>query len=130
MFFCVIFGFLVIFEWIVALAKLVCIIFVGLIIIDVRKKIIMKVDELLYWVFYFEYFFIEEGVFFFENVFIVEFMYVVYKLCKQYVLYNKVIWIIDCNLNIINVCIVNCKFCNFYWCFGYEEFYMISIEEY
>lgn len=73
---------------------------------------------------------VEEGVFLLENVSIVEFMYVVYWLCKYYVLEDVVIWIIDCNFNIINVCIVNCKFCNFYWCFGYDELYIMIIEEY
>jgi cyclic dehypoxanthinyl futalosine synthase len=43
---------------------------------------------------------------------------------------NKVTWIIDRNLNTTNVCIANCKFCNFFRRPGHDESYITSIEEY
>jgi cyclic dehypoxanthinyl futalosine synthase len=43
---------------------------------------------------------------------------------------NVVTWIIDRNSNTTNVCIANCKFCNFYRRPGHEESYVTSIEEY
>jgi len=43
---------------------------------------------------------------------------------------NMVTWIIDRNSNTTNVCIANCKFCNFYRRPGHAEAYVTSIEEY
>ena len=43
---------------------------------------------------------------------------------------NKVTWIIDRNLNTTNVCIANCKFCNFYRIPGHEESYITDLETY
>jgi cyclic dehypoxanthinyl futalosine synthase len=43
---------------------------------------------------------------------------------------NVVTWIIDRNSNTTNVCIANCKFCNFYRRPGHEEAYVTTIEEY
>jgi len=43
---------------------------------------------------------------------------------------NYVSWIIDRNSNTTNVCIANCKFCNFYRRPGHDESYVTSIEEY
>jgi cyclic dehypoxanthinyl futalosine synthase len=44
--------------------------------------------------------------------------------------HNKVTWIIDRNVNTTNVCIANCKFCNFFRRPGHEESYITTIEEY
>jgi cyclic dehypoxanthinyl futalosine synthase len=41
-----------------------------------------------------------------------------------------VTWIIDRNSNTTNVCIANCKFCNFYRRPGHEESYITTMEEY
>ena len=41
-----------------------------------------------------------------------------------------VTWIIDRNSNTTNVCIANCKFCNFYRRPGHAESYTTTIEEY
>lgn len=41
-----------------------------------------------------------------------------------------VTWIIDRNLNTTNVCVANCKFCNFYRKPGHEESYITDIETY
>lgn len=43
---------------------------------------------------------------------------------------RKVTWIIDRNLNTTNVCIANCKFCNFFRRPGHEESYITDIETY
>lgn len=43
---------------------------------------------------------------------------------------DKVTWIIDRNSNTTNVCVANCKFCNFFRRPGHEEAYITSIEEY
>ena len=43
---------------------------------------------------------------------------------------NKVTWIIDRNVNTTNVCIANCKFCNFYRIPGHAEAYITTIDQY
>ena len=43
---------------------------------------------------------------------------------------EHVTWIIDRNLNTTNVCIANCKFCNFFRRPGHEESYITDIETY
>jgi cyclic dehypoxanthinyl futalosine synthase len=43
---------------------------------------------------------------------------------------EKVTWIIDRNLNTTNVCIANCKFCNFFRIPGHAESYITDIETY
>lgn len=43
---------------------------------------------------------------------------------------GKVTWIIDRNVNTTNVCIANCKFCNFFRVPGHAESYITSIETY
>lgn len=72
----------------------------------------------------------EAGVFLFENAATAELMYVGNSLRKHHVPSNTVTWIIDRNSNTTNVCIANCKFCNFFRRPGHEESYITSIEEY
>ena len=43
---------------------------------------------------------------------------------------NKVGWIIDRNVNITNVCIAQCEFCNFYRKPGAPDIYITTLEEY
>jgi cyclic dehypoxanthinyl futalosine synthase len=43
---------------------------------------------------------------------------------------NKVTWQIDRNANTTNVCIANCKFCNFYRIPGHAESYITTIDQY
>jgi cyclic dehypoxanthinyl futalosine synthase len=57
-------------------------------------------------------------------------MYVADELRKMQVPHGKVTWIIDRNLNTTNVCIANCKFCNFYRVPGHPEAYITDIETY
>ena len=44
--------------------------------------------------------------------------------------HGKVTWIIDRNVNTTNVCIANCKFCNFYRIPGHAEAYITDIDTY
>lgn len=59
-----------------------------------------------------------------------ELMYVGNALRFKQVPEPKVTWIIDRNSNTTNVCIANCKFCNFFRPPGHAESYITSIEEY
>ena len=72
----------------------------------------------------------EEGLFLFENAPTSALMYVGNSLRQKHVPGNVVTWIIDRNSNTTNVCIANCKFCNFYRRPGHEESYITSIDEY
>jgi cyclic dehypoxanthinyl futalosine synthase len=71
-----------------------------------------------------------EGAFLFHNAATAELMFVANELKKEKKKHNKVTWIIDRNLNTTNVCIANCKFCNFFRVPGHEESYITSMEEY
>lgn len=77
-----------------------------------------------------EYLTIEEGVFLFEQAPMADLMYVGNSLRQYHVPNNTVTWIIDRNSNTTNVCIANCKFCNFFRRPGHEESYITSIKEY
>lgn len=72
----------------------------------------------------------EEGVFLFEQAPTADLMYVGNQLRQHHVPGNVVTWIIDRNANTTNVCIANCKFCNFYRRPGHEEAYITTVEEY
>ena len=71
----------------------------------------------------------EEGVFLFENADTSELMYVGNRLRQHHRPDNIVSWIIDRNSNTTNVCVANCKFCNFYRRPGPEESYVTSLDE-
>ncbi len=90
----------------------------------------MKLDELYQKALDFEFFSIDEGVFLFENAPLTDLMYVADELRKKQVPHGKVTWIIDRNVNTTNVCIANCKFCNFYRIPGHAEAYITDIETY
>ena len=90
----------------------------------------MHVSDLLQRALRLEWLSPEEGVFLFENAATAELMYVGAALRQRHVPGNVVTWIIDRNSNTTNVCIANCKFCNFYRRPGHEEAYITSIEEY
>src|SRR3979490_1056017 len=78
----------------------------------------------------FEFLSVEEGVYLFENAPLTELMYVANELRKKQVPHQKVTWIIDRNLNTTNVCIANCKFCNFYRIPGHPDAYITDIPTY
>jgi len=72
----------------------------------------------------------EEGKFLFYNASTSELMFFANEMRKQRKKGNVVTWIIDRNVNTTNVCIANCKFCNFYRIPGHEESYITSISQY
>ncbi len=91
----------------------------------------MNVNQLLKRAINFEFLSIEEGIFLFENANTSELMFVANELRKiQKNNSNKVTWQIDRNLNTTNVCIANCKFCNFYRIPGHAEAYITDMPTY
>ena len=72
----------------------------------------------------------EEGVFLFEKAATADLMFVGNQMRRHHVPGNTVTWIIDRNSNTTNVCIANCKFCNFYRRPGHQESYITTLEEY
>ena len=78
----------------------------------------------------FEWLTIEEGVFLFENAPLTELMAVANTLRQQQVPHGKVTWIIDRNLNTTNVCVANCKFCNFFRVPGHPDAYITDMATY
>jgi cyclic dehypoxanthinyl futalosine synthase len=91
----------------------------------------MNVDSLLAKAVNLEFLSIEEGVFLFENAPTAELMFAANEI-RNIKKNNskKVTWIIDRNLNTTNVCIANCKFCNFYRIPGHAESYITDIATY
>jgi cyclic dehypoxanthinyl futalosine synthase len=73
---------------------------------------------------------IEEGMLLFEKAPLAELMQVADTLRKQAVPHGKVTWQIDRNVNTTNVCIANCKFCNFYRIPGHAEAYITDMPTY
>lgn len=73
---------------------------------------------------------IEEGVYLFKNSPLTELMFVADELRKKQVPHGKVTWQIDRNVNTTNVCIANCKFCNFYRIPGHPEAYITDMPVY
>jgi cyclic dehypoxanthinyl futalosine synthase len=90
----------------------------------------MRTDDLLHKALNLEFLTAGEGVFLFENAPTAELMYVGNRIRQHHVPGNVVTWIIDRNSNTTNVCIANCKFCNFFRRPGHEESYITTIEEY
>src|SRR5258705_8499973 len=77
-----------------------------------------------------EFLSVEEGMFLFNNAALSELILIADELRKTKVSHGKVTWIIDRNVNTTNVCIANCKFCNFYRIPGHKDSYITDIETY
>jgi cyclic dehypoxanthinyl futalosine synthase len=91
----------------------------------------MSVDDLLSRGLKQEFLTADEGVFLFHNATTDQLMFVANELRKiKKDNSKKVTWIIDRNLNTTNVCIANCKFCNFFRVPGHAESYITDIETY
>ncbi len=73
---------------------------------------------------------LEEGLFLYQNAPTHELMFVGSELRKIHVPGNKVTWQIDRNVNITNVCVSGCKFCNFHCNLSDETAYITTIAEY
>ena len=78
----------------------------------------------------FEFLSVEEGMFLFEQAPLTDLMFVADELRKIQVPHGKVTWQIDRNVNTTNVCIANCKFCNFYRIPGHAEAYVTDMDTY
>jgi cyclic dehypoxanthinyl futalosine synthase len=90
----------------------------------------MNVAKLLSRAQNFEFLTQEEGIFLYHNASTTELMYVANELRKIQVPHGKVTWQIDRNVNTTNVCIANCKFCNFFRRPGHDESYITDIKTY
>ena len=90
----------------------------------------MQIEHLLDRALNLEFLSAEEGVFLFEQASTADLMYVGNQIRQHHAPGKVVSWIIDRNSNTTNVCIANCKFCNFYRRPGHQESYVTSIEQY
>ena len=72
----------------------------------------------------------EEGLFLYENASTADLTYTANELRKIQVPHGKVTWQIDRNVNTTNVCIANCKFCNFFRRPGHDDSYITDMETY
>lgn len=90
----------------------------------------MNVENLLERALQFDFLSKEEGIYLYHNASTTELAHVANELRKKQVPHGKVTWQIDRNVNTTNVCIANCKFCNFFRRPGHEESYITDIETY
>lgn len=72
----------------------------------------------------------EEGEFLFTHAPLSALMHIANDIRKLYRPTNIVTWIIDRNVNITNVCVSRCSFCNFHTLLNNEGAYITSIDEY
>ena len=72
----------------------------------------------------------EEGLALFQHAPTASLIFAGNQIRQQKVPGQKVTWIIDRNSNTTNVCVANCKFCNFYRRPGHEESYVTTMDEY
>ncbi len=91
---------------------------------------IMNVGDILQKALGFEFLTVEEGIFLHQHAALAELMYVADELRKIQVPHGKVTWQIDRNVNTTNVCIANCKFCNFYRIPGHADAYITDMDTY
>jgi len=90
----------------------------------------MELNDLFKKALRFDFLSAEEGMFLYKNAALTQLMFVADELRKKQVPHGKVTWQIDRNVNTTNVCIANCKFCNFYRIPGHAEAYITDIETY
>jgi len=72
----------------------------------------------------------DEGVHLFHSASTPDLMFMANELRQLKKPGNEVTWIIDRNVNTTNVCIANCKFCNFFRVPGHNEAYITTIDQY
>src|SRR5438270_8661613 len=90
----------------------------------------MNLEDLYDKALLFKFLTIEEGMKLFEEAPLAELMYVANELRKKQVPHGKVTWQIDRNVNTTNVCVANCKFCNFYRIPGHPDAYITDMPTY
>jgi cyclic dehypoxanthinyl futalosine synthase len=90
----------------------------------------MQVSILLDKALQFEFLTQEEGIYLYQYAPLAELMWVADELRKKQVPHGKVTWQIDRNVNTTNVCVANCKFCNFFRVPGHPESYITDMDTY
>ena len=90
----------------------------------------MQLAELYKKALAFEFLSVEEGMFLFEKAPLTDLMNIADELRQKQVPHGKVTWQIDRNVNTTNVCVANCKFCNFYRIPGHAEAYITDMPVY
>ena len=90
----------------------------------------MNTENLIYKALHAEFLCVEEGKFLYETLSLANMMLIGNELRKKLHPEGTVTWIIDRNVNITNVCISGCKFCNFYRKGGSSDAYITTIPEY
>lgn len=88
------------------------------------------IDELLVRALNSEFLSADEGLTLFEQAPLAQLMLVGHELRQRQVPGNRVTWQIDRNVNITNVCISGCKFCNFHCGLRSDNAYITSVAEY
>ncbi|HEY0299065.1 MAG TPA: cyclic dehypoxanthinyl futalosine synthase [Arachidicoccus sp.] len=78
----------------------------------------------------FEFLSVEEGMYLYHNAALTDLMFIADELRKKQVPHGKVTWQIDRNVNTTNVCVANCKFCNFFRIPGHADAYITDMETY
>lgn len=73
---------------------------------------------------------LEEGLYLYHNAPTASLMQIAYDIRKALVLGNNVTWMIDRNVNITNICLSQCKFCNFCRTAKSSDAYITSISDY
>src|SRR5690606_1085725 len=90
----------------------------------------MELQSLLERAAKFDFLSVEEGIYLFREAPLTELMFVADELRKKQVPHGRVTWQIDRNVNTTNVCVANCKFCNFYRIPGHPEAYITDMPVY
>ncbi|MCX8472712.1 MAG: dehypoxanthine futalosine cyclase, partial [Sediminibacterium sp.] len=90
----------------------------------------MVVDKILAKALNNEFLSAEEGLFIFKEASISSLMFTAHQMRLQRSKPNIVTWQIDRNVNTTNVCIANCKFCNFYRIPGHPDAYITDLDTY
>lgn len=90
----------------------------------------MELSDLLARALNFEFLTVEEGVYLYHHAPLTDLMFVADELRKKQVPHGKVTWQIDRNVNTTNVCIANCKFCNFFRIPGHPDAYITDMPVY
>lgn len=73
---------------------------------------------------------IEEGLILYKNAPTQDLLFIGGELRKKHNPTNKVTWQIDRNVNITNVCVSGCKFCNFHCNLSSDNAFITSVAEY
>lgn len=90
----------------------------------------MELQDLYQKAIQFEFLTIEEGMHLYHQAPLADLMFVADELRRKQVPHGKVTWQIDRNVNTTNVCIANCKFCNFYRIPGHADAYITEMPVY